>query len=182
MAEGGVGVAFLDGAAGVDQCGGVPIGILERVQPFIQSAITIRIPIPQDQAIHIHRAPDIPRHGVRPNPRLQQLPIAAEEAVGHRGPDGIRHMPVQGIAAVGDYHHIRRILDLDDLVPSVVDEAVVVLVGGQVAVAVISRRGGAADRDDLILLVGRPGLRGAVGGDGVPVADGIVVPRLAIRG
>ena len=180
MAEGGVGVAFLDGAAGVDQCGGVPIGILERVQPFIQSAITIRIPIPQDQAIHIHRAPDIPRHGVRPNPRLQQLPIAAEEAVGHRGPDGIRHMAMQGIPAIGDNHHIGGVFDLDDLVPGVVDEAVVVLVGGQVAVAVISRCGGAADAGDFVLLVGCSCLRGAVGGDGIPVADGVVVPGLAV--
>ena len=85
-------------------------------------------------------------------------------------------MAVQAIPAIGDDDHIRRILDLDDPVPGVVDEAVVVLVGGQIAVAVVGRRGGPADCGDFVLLVGGPCLRCAVGGDGVPVADGVVVP------
>jgi hypothetical protein len=89
-------------------------------------------------------------------------------------------MPVQGIAPIGDDDYIRRILDLDQPVPGVIHEAVIVLVGGQVAVAVINGRGGPADSGDFILLVGRPGLRGAVGGDGVPVADGVVVLGLAV--
>jgi len=45
-------------------------------------------------------------------------------------------MPIEGIPAIGDDHHIGGVLDLDDPVPGVVDEAVVVLVGGQVAVVV----------------------------------------------
>ncbi len=88
-------------------------------------------------------------------------------------------MAVQGVAAVGDDHHIRGVLDLDDLVPGVVDESVVVLVGGQVAVAVVSWGGGAADGSDFVVFVGGTGLGGAVGGDGVPVANGVVVPGLA---
>ena len=182
MTEGGVGVAFLDGAGGVDQGGGIPVRVLQQVQPLIQGAISIRIPIPQHQAIDIHRTPDIPCDGIRPNLHLQQLPITAEEPVGHRGAHGIRHMPVERIAAISDEHHIGSVLDLDHPVPGVVDEPVVVLIRRQVTVAVIRGRGRPANRGDFVLLVGRPGLRGAVGGDGVPVADGIVVPGLAIRG
>ena len=108
---------------------------------------------------------------------LQQLPITTEETVGDGGTDCVGHMAVQGILAIGDDHHIRRILDLNDLVPGIVDEAVVVLVGGQIAVAVVG--GGAADGGDFVLLVGRPCLGRAVGSEGIPVADGVVVPRLA---
>jgi len=86
---------------------------------------------------------------------------------------------MQGIAAVGDDHHIRRILDLDHPVPGVIHEAVVGLISRQVAVAVVGGGGGAANGGDFVLFVGCPGLRGAVGGDGVPVADRIVVPGLA---
>jgi hypothetical protein len=89
-------------------------------------------------------------------------------------------MPVQGVAAIGDDHHIRGILDLDDLVPGIVDEVVIALVRGQVVVAVVGGGGGATDSGDFILLVGGSGLRGAVGGAGVPVADGILVPGLAV--
>ena len=64
------------------------------------------------------------------------MPIIAEEAVGDGGADGVGDMAVQGVAAVGDDHHIGRVLDLDDLVPRVIHEAVVVLIGRQVAVAV----------------------------------------------
>ena len=66
------------------------------------------------------------------------MPIIAEEAVGDGGADGVGDMAVQGVAAVGDDHHIGRVLDLDDLVPRVVDEPEVVFVGGQVAVAVVT--------------------------------------------
>ena len=110
------------------------------------------------------------------------MPIAAEEAVGDCGADGVGDMTVQGVAAVGDDYHIRRILDLGHLVPGVIHEAVVVLIRRQVAVAVIRGRGRPADGGDFVLLVGCSSLRGAVGGDGVPVADGIVVPGLAVRG
>ena len=75
-------------------------------------------------------------------------------------------MPVQGIPPISHDHHIRRILDLDDLVPGVVDEAVVVLVRGQVAVVVVGGGGGAADGGDFVLFVGRPCLRGTIGVDG----------------
>ncbi len=134
----------------------------------------------QDQAIDIDGAPDIPCHGIRPDLGVQQLPITAEEPIRNRRADGVGYMAVEGVAAVGDDHHIGGILDLDELVPSVVDEAVVVLIRRQVAGAVIRGRGRPADGGDFILLVGRPGLRGAVGGDGVPVADGVVVPGLAV--
>ena len=50
-------------------------------------------------------------------------------------------------------HHIGRVLDLDDLVPRVIHEAVVVLVRRQVAVVVVDRGGGAADTGDLVLPV-----------------------------
>ena len=182
MAEGGVGVAFLHCACGVDQGGGVPVGILECVEAFIERAVGIGVPVSQDQAIDIHRTPDIAGDGVGAGFRFQQLPVTAEEAVRNRRADGVGYMAVEGVAAVGDDHHIGGILDLDDLVPGVVDEAVVALVGGQVAVTVIHGRGGAADGGDFVLLVGGSCLRGAVGGDGVPVADGVVVPGLAIRG
>jgi len=56
----------------------------------------------------------------------------------------------------------------------------VVFVGGQIAVAVIGGGSGAADGGDFVLFIGSPCLRGAVGGDGVPVADGVVVPGLAV--
>ena len=176
-----VGVPFLHRAATVDQRHGIPVRVLQRVQPLIQGAISIRIPIPQHQGVHIHRAPDIPRHRIRPDLRLQQLPITAEEAICHRGADGIRHMAVQGVATISHDYHIRRILDLEDPVPGVVNETVVVLIRRQVAVAVIHGRGGAADGRDFVLLVGRPCLRGAVRGDGVPVADSVIVPGLAVR-
>ena len=91
-------------------------------------------------------------------------------------------MAVEGVAAIGDDHYIRRILDLDHPIPGVIHEPVVVLVRRQVAVAVIRGRGRPAYGGDLVLLVGGSCLGGAVGGDGVPVADGIVVPGLAIRG
>ena len=91
-------------------------------------------------------------------------------------------MAMQGIPAIGDNHHIGGVFDLDDLVPGVVDEAVVVFVRGQVAVVVVGGGGGAADGGDFVLLVGGACLGGAVGGDGVPVADGIVVPGLAVGG
>ena len=180
MAEGGVGVAFLDGAAGVDQGGGVPVGILQGVQAFIEGAVGVGVPVSEDEAIDIDGAPDIAGDGVGSGFRFQQLPITAEEPIGDGGTNGVGHMSVQCVAAVGDDHHIGGILDLDDLVPGVVDEAVVVFVGGQVAVAVVSRCGGAADVGNFVLLVGCSSLRGAVGGDGVPVADGIVVPGLAV--
>ncbi len=89
-------------------------------------------------------------------------------------------MAVQGIAALGDDHHIRGVLDLDDLVPGIVNEAIVVLIRRQVAVAVIRGCGRLADGGDFVLFVGGAGLRGAVGGDGVPVTDGVVVPGLAV--
>ena len=182
MAEGRVGVALLDGAAGVDQGGSVPVGVLQRVQAFIEGAVGVGVPVSENEAIDIDGTPDIPRHGIRANLGLQELPIAAEEAIRHGGADGVGDMPVQGVAAVGDDHHIRGVFDLDDLVPGVVDEAVVVFVRGQVAVVVVGGGGGAADGGDFVLLVGGSCLRGAVGGDGVPVADGVVVPGLAIRG
>ena len=180
MAEGGVGVAFLDGTGGVDQSRGVPVGILQRVQAFIEGAVGVRVPVPQDEAIDIDRAPNIAGDGVGADLGLQQLPVSAEEAVGDGGTDGVRHMAVQCIAAVGDDHHIGGVLDLDDFVPGVVDEAVVVLIRGKVAVVVVGGSGGAADGGDFILFVGGACLRGAVGGDGVPVADGVVVPGLAV--
>ena len=92
------------------------------------------------------------------------MPIAAEKAVGDGGTDCVGDMAVEAITAVGDDHDIRRIFDLDDLVPGIVDEAVVVLVGGQVGVAVVGGGGGAANGGDFVLLVGGPGLGGAVGG------------------
>ena len=180
MAEGGVGVAFLHRATRIYQGGSVPVGVLECVQAFIQSAVGVGVPIPQDQSVHINRAPDIPGHGIRPDLGFQQLPIAAEEPIRHRGADGVGHMTVQCIGAVGDDHHIRRVFNLDDLVPGVVDEAVVILVRRQVAVVVVGGGGGAADGGDFVLLVGGACLCGAVGGDGVPVTDGIVVPGLAV--
>ena len=110
------------------------------------------------------------------------MPITAEETVGDGGADGIRHMAVEGVAAVGDDHHIGSVLDLDHPIPGVIHEPVVVLIRRQVAVAVIHGRSRPAYGGDLVLLVGGSCLGGAVGGDGVPVADGIVVPGLAIRG
>jgi len=145
LAEGGVGEALLDSTTGVDQGRGVPVGILECVQPFIQGAVGVGVPVSQNEAIDIDGAPDIPGDGVRANLSLQQLPIAAEKAVGDGGANGVGHMAVEGVAAVGDDHHIRGIFDLDDLVPRVIHEAVVIFVGGQVAVAIIRGRGGAAD-------------------------------------
>ena len=179
MPKGGVGVEFLSGATGVDQRGGVPVGVLQCVQPFIQSAVGVRITVPEDETVHINGTPYIPRHRVRADLCLQQLPITAEEPICHRGAHGIRHMAMQGIPAIGDNHHIGGVFDLYDLVPGVVDEAVVVFVRGQVAVVVVGGGGGAADGGDFVLLVCRPSLRGAVGGDGVPVADCVVIPRLA---
>ena len=46
MAEGGVGVAFLDGAAGVDQCGGVPIGSpahLQNIFAHTKGLVSVRV-------------------------------------------------------------------------------------------------------------------------------------------
>ena len=64
MAKGGIGVAFLDGAAGVDKGGGVPVGILQCVEAFIQGAVGVGVPVSQDQAIDIDGAPDIAGDGV----------------------------------------------------------------------------------------------------------------------
>ena len=180
MAEGGVGVALLDSTGSIDQSSGVPVCVLQRVQPFIQGAVGIGVPVSQNQTIDIDGAPDISGHRIRTDLGLQELPIAAEKAVGDGGTDGVGDMAVQGVAAISHDHDIRRILDLDDLVPGVVDEAVVVFVGGQVAVAVVGGGGGAADAGDFVLFVGCSCLRGAVGGDGIPVADGVVVPGLAV--
>ena len=179
MPKRSIGVAFLSGAGGVDEGGGVPVGVLQGVQAFIEGAVGVGVPVSEDEAIDIDGAPDIAGDRVGTDLGLQQLPITAEEAVGDGGADGVGHMAVEGVAAVSHNCHIRRILDLDDLVPGVVDEAVVVLVGGQVAVAVVSWGGGAADGSDFVLFVGGTGLGGAVGGDRVPVADCVVIPRLA---
>ena len=63
-------------------------------------------------------------------------------------------MPVQSVPAITYDHHIRGVLDLDDLVPGVVHEALVVLVGRQVAVAVVGGGCGPADGGYFVLFVG----------------------------
>ena len=170
----------MDRSAGIDQGGGVPVGIMQPVEAFIEGAVGVGVPVSQDEAIDIDRAPDIPGDGIGTDLGLQQLPIAAEESVGDGGADGVGHMAVKCVAAISHDHDIRRILNLDHLVPGVVDEAVVVFVGGQVTVAIVGGGGGAADSSDFVLLVGGSCLGGAVGGDGVPVAHAVVVPGLAV--
>ena len=63
-------------------------------------------------------------------------------------------MPVQSVPAITYDHHVGGAFDQDDLVPGIVDEAVVVLVGGQVAVAVVGGGCGPADGGYFVLFVG----------------------------
>ena len=74
---------------------GIPVGILHCIHAFIERVVGIRVPVPQDQAIDIHRAPDIAGDGVGAGFRFQQLPITAEEAIRDRGADGIRQRVTQ---------------------------------------------------------------------------------------
>ena len=69
---------------------------------------------------------------------------------------------------------------MDQTVPGIVDEPVIVLIFGQVAIAVISRCCRPVDTGDLVLPVRATSLGRAVGRHRIPVAYRIIIPSLGI--
>lgn len=96
---------------------------------------------------------------------LQQLPVGVEEPVsGDRVGDGL-DLPVERVIAIGRNDYAGGILELHLPIPGIPDEPAIVFILGQVAVVVVGGCHRAADRYDLVLLVGTPGLGDTVGCD-----------------
>ena len=125
---GRVGVPLLHRPASIHQRCGNPIGVLQRVQPFIQCVIAIRIPVPQDRDIDLGRAPDIAGMVLEPTLVSSNCQSLLKDRSVTMDPTMSVTWRCRASPPVTHEHHIGGVLDLDYLAPVIVDEAEVVLV------------------------------------------------------
>src|SRR5262249_58471790 len=136
---------------GVQDRGDVPVGVLLDVEAFVKSPVGVRVAVPFHHRIRVDRAPDVLDIGIAAaaGALLQDAVAGVVPVAG--GTCVLGNAAAQSVIGVGDQDG-RAVLGLDQVVPSVEDQSVAVVVGAQITIGVVGQVA-AADGGDLVLLV-----------------------------